>query len=110
ALVADAPRERARGKEGPLMVRAEHARAITPPGEREDVLVGDDVLGAAEVGQNRGLADAAAGGRKLRAGAEIEDVGDVGREVRGVALHGLAVGGLDRETGQRVQAARPDLA
>src|SRR2546430_15841006 len=29
---------------------------------------------------------------------------DVRREVRSVALHGLAVGGLHRETGERVQA------
>src|SRR5439155_2303538 len=54
--------------------------------------------------------DAAARGRELRARAEIVDGGDVGREVRRVALHGLAVGGLDRETGERVQAARTDGA
>src|SRR5207248_7588632 len=71
-LVPDAPRERGRGKEAPLVVRPEHARAVPAPADREEVLVGDVVVDAPEVGEERLLADVARRGNALRARAKVE--------------------------------------
>ena len=54
-FVAEAPGERTRGEESPLVIHSEHARAVSAAGQGEELLVGDIVVGPPEKGEQRVL-------------------------------------------------------
>ena len=106
-LIRDAPGERRGGKEGPFVVRAEHARAVAPGNDGEEVAVAQVVVGAAQHRQQRPIVVVAPHLLLAGAGAQVVPFGGVDGETLRVRGRRFRRPGLHREAAQEIDGAGP---